>query len=193
MKKLILLLCVFISATAFAQYTNQKIQVGQAFNDLEFPDTTGKPMKLSEIAKDRVVLLDFWASWCGPCRMASPELVKMYNTYSSQKFGGAPKGFTIVSVSLDQNKQKWLDAIAKDNYTWPYHMSDLGGWGSKPAAVYGVAFIPQCFLINAQGVIVGKYMTATEAENDLKALMNAKAPAKAKKKIFKKKKKTTAK
>jgi thiol-disulfide isomerase/thioredoxin len=177
MKKILIVLCVIFNTSIYAQYTNQKIQVGQQFFDLEFSGTDDKPLKLSDIAKDRVVLLDFWASWCGPCRATSPELVKLYNEYSKQKMDGAKKGFTVVSVSLDQDKKKWLDAIAKDNYTWPYHMSDLGGWQSKPAAIYGVAFIPQCFLINAKGIIVGKYMTATEAENDLKLLL-AKTKAK---------------
>ena len=189
MKKVLLLLCLACNINAFAQYTNQKIQVGQQFIDLAFNGTNDKPVVLSEIVKDRVVLLDFWASWCGPCRAASPELVKMYNTYSTAKFNGAKNGFTIVSVSLDQNKQKWLDAIAKDNYTWPYHMSDLGGWSSKTAELYGVAFIPQCFLINAQGVIVGKYMTAAEAEKDLIALQTATPVKKIKTKRLKKKKK----
>ncbi len=166
-----LLLIAGISLTAQAQYGNNFIQIGQTAPDLAFANPEGKTLKLSEINKNRVVLLDFWASWCGPCRRANPQLVQFYETYKDKKFKNAKKGFTVVSVSLDQNKEKWVSAIQTDNLYWPWHMSDLGGWSSKAAAAYGVSFIPQAFLIDADGKIIGKYMMAEQAEEDLKKLL----------------------
>jgi thiol-disulfide isomerase/thioredoxin len=116
-------------------------------------------------------LLDFWASWCGPCRRSSPQLVALYEKFKDKKFKGAKNGFTIVSVSLDQEKEKWVKAISDDHYSWPYHMSDLGGWQSKPADIYGVQFIPQAFLISPEGKILGKYMLADQAEADIEKLV----------------------
>ena len=103
--------------------------------------------------------------------MANPGLVEFYKKYSAKKFKNAKKGFSIVSVSLDKDKQPWIDAIKKDNLIWPYHISDLGGWQSKPAADYGVMFVPQCFLIDDNGVIIGKYNRAEECIGDLEKMM----------------------
>lgn len=172
MKKIMLFLVALMSvAIANAQYTNTKMEVGQKAPDLEYANPEGQIMKLSEINSKRVILLDFWASWCGPCRMANPGLVEFYKKYSAKKFKNAKKGFSIVSVSLDKDKQPWIDAIKKDNLIWPYHISDLGGWQSKPAADYGVMFVPQCFLIDANGVIIGKYNRAEECISDLEKMM----------------------
>ncbi len=167
-----LLLTITAATPAFAQdYTNQKIQVGQQAPELAFPAPSGETMKLSEIYKGRVVLLDFWASWCGPCRRASPELVAMYNKYKDAKFPKAKNGFTIVSVSLDKSKDAWVGAIAQDGYVWPYHMSDLGGWDSQPAVLYGVQSIPQSMLIGPDGKVIGKYAYGTNPEADIEKLM----------------------
>ncbi len=172
MKKITLLFVALLGfAFANAQYTNTKMEVGQKAPDLEYSNPEGQTMKLSEINSKRVILLDFWASWCGPCRMANPGLVEFYKKYSTKKFKNAKKGFSIVSVSLDKEKQPWIDAIKKDNLIWPYHISDLGGWQSKPAAEYGVMFVPQCFLIDANGVIIGKYNRAEECIGDLEKMM----------------------
>lgn len=160
-----------IALTAGAQYGNDYIKIGQKAPDLQYEDPQGKILKLSEINKGRVLLVDFWASWCGPCRRANPGLVAFHERYKNQKFKDAKKGFAVVSVSLDQSKDKWVAAIEKDKLAWPWHMSDLGGWRSKAAAAYGVSFIPQAFLIDAQGKIVGKYMMAEQAEEDLKKLL----------------------
>ena len=172
MKKLTLLLVALISfGFANAQYTNTKIEIGQKAPDLEYPNPEGKTIKLSDINDKRVILLDFWASWCGPCRMANPQLVEFYKKYSEEKFKKAKKGFTIVSVSLDKDKQPWIDAIKKDNLLWPFHMSDLGGWQSKTAAEYGVMFVPQAFLIDANGIIVARNLRGAALEVELEKLL----------------------
>ena len=139
MKKIGLFLLAIASFNfANAQYQNTKIEVGQKAPELAYENPQGKVISLSEINKKRVILIDFWASWCGPCRMSNPALVEFYNKYSKKKFKNAKNGFSILSVSLDKAKEPWIQAIEKDKLAWPYHMSDLGGWGSKAAAEYGV-------------------------------------------------------
>lgn len=172
MKKILLFgITICLALYAIAQYTNTKMEVGQKAPELAFPNTQGEVIKLSEINKKRVVLLDFWASWCGPCRMANPALVEFYNKYSKKKYKNAKNGFTIVSVSLDKAKDPWIQAIAKDKLSWPYHMSDLGGWQSAAAAEYGVQFVPQAFLLDGNGVIIGKYARAEDCVKDLEKLI----------------------
>lgn len=166
----ILLLGVFTVFTTNAQYKNTTIKVGQEVPQLDYPSPDGTNISLKQVNKGRYVLLDFWASWCGPCRMTSPSLVKLYDTYKDKKFKDAPNGFTIVSVSLDGNKGRWIDAIKKDNLYWKNHMSDLKAWQSEAAKIYGVQFIPQSFLIGPDGKIIAKYQSigsATEAAKDL--------------------------
>ncbi|MDB5234105.1 MAG: hypothetical protein JWR44_1098 [Hymenobacter sp.] len=115
--------------------------------DINLATPEGPMMALSSL-RGKYVLLDFWASWCGPCRQENPNVVKAYNTYKN-------KGFTIYSVSLDQDKAKWVKAIAADGLTW-HHVSDLAGWNSAGGAAYGVKSIPQSYLIDPQGRIIAK-------------------------------------
>jgi thiol-disulfide isomerase/thioredoxin len=175
MKKLFTTLALlgFVFA-AHAQYENTKMQKGMKAPDLSYSNPDGKKYTLSEVNKGRYVLVDFWASWCGPCRKANPGLVKMYKEYASKKFKNAKKGFTVFSVSMDKNKEAWVGAIKADNLYWPYHVSDLTDWNtgnSETANIYGVQFIPQAFLVDPKGKIIGKYTTAEEAEKDIKNLV----------------------
>jgi len=123
--------------------------VGTQALDFTQPDTTGKPLSLSSF-RGKYVLVDFWASWCGPCRYENPNVVESYNQFNS-------KNFTILSVSLDKpgQKDKWLEAIKKDNLTWS-HVSDLQFWNNAAAQLYHIQQIPQNLLIDPSGKIVGK-------------------------------------
>lgn len=125
---------------------NDPLAPGKLAPDFEENMVDGTTMRLSDL-KGKVVLLDFWASWCGPCRRENPAVVNLYNKYKDD-------GFTVMSVSLDKSKEKWVAAIEKDNLSWPYHVSDLAQWSSKVAKLYGVRGIPFTVLIDQEGKIV---------------------------------------
>ena len=105
--------------------------------------------------KGKMVLVDFWASWCGPCRAENPAVVAAYNKYHNLNFK-IGNGFEILSVSLDQNAIAWEKAIEKDQLVWPYHVSDLQGWSNAAALRYGVNSIPTNVLVNGEGIIIAK-------------------------------------
>lgn len=138
--------------------------VGQPYTDLAMPNPKGKTIRASEyVKKNKYTLIDFWASWCGPCRAEMPTVVKAYNLYHK-------KGFEVVGVSFDNNKAAWVKAIAQLKLPWP-HMSDLKGWGCAAAPIYNIKGIPANVLVDSKGIIVGKNLRGEDLLNELAKLM----------------------
>ena len=137
--------------------------VGKNAPDFSANDINGKPLSLSSL-KGNYVLLDFWASWCGPCRQENPNIVKAYHAFHN-------KGFNIFGVSLDDSRADWLQAIKKDGLNWT-QVSDLKGWKSDAAALYGIKGIPMNFLIDKNGVIIAKGLRGKDLENKLLEILH---------------------
>lgn len=134
--------------------------IGKTAMDFTQEDTLGLPVKLSSF-KGKYVLIDFWASWCGPCREENPNIVKTYQAYKD-------KNFHILGVSLDRPgaKDKWMEAIHADNLTWT-HVSDLKWWQNDVAKLYGIQAIPQNFLVDPDGKIIAKNLNGEQLEKKL--------------------------
>lgn len=146
----------------------QVLNIGDKAPELAFKNPQGEVMKLSDL-KGKIVLVDFWASWCRPCRMENPNVVRTYKKFENAKFKNA-KGFEIYSVSLDRNKQDWIKAIEADGLLWDYHVSDLQFWQSEGARIYNVNSIPATFLIDGDGTIIAKGLRGAQLENTLEKL-----------------------
>ncbi len=136
--------------------------IGAVAPELGFKSPTGEVITLESL-RGNYVLIDFWASWCRPCRMENPNVVKLYNKYKD-------KGFTVYSVSLDKNKASWEKAILDDNLIWPNHVSDLKQWQTEATKIYGFNGIPYTVLIDKEGKIIGKSLRGPALESKLKEI-----------------------
>ena len=143
------------------------VAIGQKAPDFTQNDVNDKPIALSsKIGKSKLLLIDFWASWCGPCRAENPNVVKIYNQYKT-------KGFDVFGVSLDRKKEDWLKAIEKDQLTWT-HVSDLKYWSNDAAKLYAVNSIPASFLLDESGTIIARNLRGEALANKVKELLAGK-------------------
>jgi peroxiredoxin len=160
MKKQIIFL--FISFFSFTVLMAQP-QQGRLAREISLPSVNGDTITLSSL-KGKVVLLDFWASWCGPCRTSNRNLVKLYSKYHD-------KGFEILGVSLDDEPSKWKEAIRKDKVSW-IQVNDPGGWEAKTAIAWEVMAIPTSYLIDRNGTLLAMDLEGRELEKALKYLLD---------------------
>jgi thiol-disulfide isomerase/thioredoxin len=152
-----------------AEDVERTISIGQQAPDLIFESPTGEEISLYSL-RGQLVLVDFWAAWCGPCRRDNPYLVDIYHKYKDREFVNG-SGFTIYSVSLDRSRESWMEAIEKDSLTWEYHVSDLKGRESATTIAYEVRSIPFNVLIDGNGIIQAVGLRRHYLDNKLQEML----------------------
>lgn len=141
---------------------NGSAAIGKVIPDFSQTDANGKSINIKSL-RGKYVLIDFWASWCGPCRGENPNVVAAYNKYKD-------KNFTVLGISLDSKKENWMKAISDDGLTWQ-HVSDLKGWSNQVAQQFGITSIPQNFLIDPNGVVIDKNLRGEALEAKLESIL----------------------
>ena len=142
----------------------KKVSIGSDYTNFIMDDTSGNSTELSSIIGNNYLLIDFWASWCGPCRRENPNIVSIYKEYQNQ-------GFDIMGVSLDTDRQKWISAIEKDSLNWT-HVSDLNGWNNEAAKLYAVNAIPHSIIVDKNGVIIAKNLKGDALREKVSELLD---------------------
>jgi peroxiredoxin len=142
--------------------TMKRTAVGQMYVPFSMQDSTGINISAEDFIGSNYLLVDFWASWCAPCRQENPNLVKLYNKYHE-------RGFDIFGVSFDSNRERWLGAIKEDSLTWT-HVSDLQGWENKAGKLYGIRSIPSNVLLDTNGMIIAKNLRGDDLKAKLEEL-----------------------
>jgi len=155
-----------VKSLKFRLAAMKTVAVGQKAPDFTMNDTEGNPVALSSKVGSKLLLVDFWAAWCGPCRQENPNVVKVYTEFHK-------KGFDVFGVSLDQKKDDWIKAIADDKLAWT-HVSDLKYWSNSAAKIYAVYSIPSNFLLDESGTIIGRNLTGEDLYNKVNEVLGTK-------------------
>jgi thiol-disulfide isomerase/thioredoxin len=161
MSRYLLLLTILIAALLFFYFRSRqpRFVAGAYAPDFQVVLSDGAPFSLSDL-KGRYVLLQFWGSWCGPCRQENPQIVSLYNQFHE-------KGFEVVSIGLETQEDRWRQAIKADRLLWPYHSADMQRFKGGVASLYNIHAIPTTFLINPEGMIMGVSLSPSEMQKML--------------------------
>jgi len=170
MKKLLLIIALFCINIPFLYSQTVGLEIGNTAPDIRLPDLKGAPVSLSAF-KGKVVLIDFWASWCAPCVKEQPKLAELYKQYKGSVFNNG-KGFEIYGVSLDNKKAEWESSIKKMNINW-IQVSDLKFWTSPVAKTYNIQALPFNVLIDGKGIILAKNLHGNELDQFLRNLLQS--------------------